>query len=332
MADGCVICREPLQAQVICAVEKKWHPDCFVCVHCLMPFPEGKFFEQEGKLYCEADYQCLYGNRCGRCGENIVGRCINALDLKWHPEHFTCDECGNQLAGTSFVKRLGRPHCKPCAQKLKQQEAERFKNMCARCKKSIDGEVLHLNKEKFHPHHFSCAMCKKELNSNAKDLDGKLYCPPCYEKATQAACGACHKPIQGRSITALGKLWHPEHFVCGKCEKSFSGSTFYEFQGKPYCEPHFNELTGASCGRCGRPAAGRVITAINRKWCENHFTCIGCEIDITELGLKYFDWDCKPMCKNCYSRLDGDLRKQLAKYNDNEKRVNRAGEKYKAEN
>ena len=107
--------------------------------------------------------------------------------------------------------------------------------MCARCKKPIDGEVLYLNKEKFHPNHFSCTMCKKELNSNCKELDQKLYCPPCYEKgeqhcppwrfglfkpfslflsplcvATQGACAACHKPIQGRSMTALGKQWHPE--------------------------------------------------------------------------------------------------------------------------
>ena len=120
MSDPCVVCREGLTAQVICGANMKWHPDCFVCVQCLMPFPEGKFFENESKLYCESDYQVLFGNRCGRCGENIIGRCINGLDLKWHPEHFTCDECGQQLAGNSFVKKFGRPYCKSCSAKLKQ--------------------------------------------------------------------------------------------------------------------------------------------------------------------------------------------------------------------
>ena len=123
MTEPCTVCREPLLPQVISAANQKWHPDCFCCVQCLTPFPEGKFFENESKLYCEADYQVLFGNRCARCGENVMGRCINALDLKWHPEHFNCDECGQQLAGTSFVKKLGRPFCKPCAQRLKQEGA-----------------------------------------------------------------------------------------------------------------------------------------------------------------------------------------------------------------
>lgn len=66
-----------------------------------------------------------------------------------------------------------------------------------------------------------------------------------------------------------------------------------------------------------------MITAINRKWCEEHFTCIGCEMDITTTGMKYVDWDSKPMCKNCYPRISGDIRKQITKYIENEKRLNK---------
>ena len=53
-----------------------------------------------------------------------------------------------------------------------------------RCKKPIvdKTELLVLNKEKFHAYHFSCASCSKNLDSECKDLDGKLYCPPCYNK------------------------------------------------------------------------------------------------------------------------------------------------------
>ena len=36
-------------------------------------------------------------------------------------------------------------------------------------------------------------------------------------------CGACRRPIEDRVVTALGKQWHVEHFVCGKCEKPFLG-------------------------------------------------------------------------------------------------------------
>lgn len=83
------------------------------------PLPDGVFFEKDKRLYCEADFLLLFGDRCARCGEAIIGRCLNALDLKWHPDHFTCDECGVALAGSSYIKRLGRPYCKPCNERLK---------------------------------------------------------------------------------------------------------------------------------------------------------------------------------------------------------------------
>jgi len=41
--------------------------------------------------------------------------------MTWHPEHFTCEECGNLLANMSFINRNGKPYCKPCNLLLKQQ-------------------------------------------------------------------------------------------------------------------------------------------------------------------------------------------------------------------
>ena len=41
-------------------------------------------------------------------------------------------------------------------------------------------------------------------------------------------CGACRRPIEERVVTALGKQWHVEHFVCAKCEKPFFGHKHYE--------------------------------------------------------------------------------------------------------
>lgn len=214
MEGECVVCREAVSGQLVSASGKKFHPDCFVCVQCLMPFPGGKFFESLGKLYCEADYQTCFGNRCGRCGESIMGRCVTALDMKWHPEHFTCDMCGSALAGTSFVKRLGRPYCKDCVVKLREQEQEAQRNMCDKCKKPITNrnEMLVIKRQKFHAYHFTCSnlTCRKDLDGDCKELDGKFYCPACHSKALVATCAACHRPIEGRSITALGKQFHPE--------------------------------------------------------------------------------------------------------------------------
>ena len=89
------------------------------CAQCLEPLPDGQFFEKNGRLYCDIDYMLLFADRCARCGDGIVGRCLNALNSKWHPEHFTCDECGVTLAGSSFFKRQDRPMCKACNDRLK---------------------------------------------------------------------------------------------------------------------------------------------------------------------------------------------------------------------
>ena len=123
-------------------------------------------------------------------------------------------------------------------------DAELAKNVCLRCKKPIADktELLILNKEKFHAFHFNCASCSKPLDSECKELDSKLYCPPCYNKGAAAAparrsssrkssrfwhraprriltslpaamvatCASCRRPIEGRAVTALGKQYHPE--------------------------------------------------------------------------------------------------------------------------
>ena len=43
------------------------------------------------------------------------------MGLTWHAHHFTCEGCAKPLAGTSFVKRDGRPYCKDCNAKFKSQ-------------------------------------------------------------------------------------------------------------------------------------------------------------------------------------------------------------------
>lgn len=64
------------------------------------------------------------------------------------------------------------------------------------------------------------------------------------------ACFKCKKPINGQVITALGYLWHPEHFVCTHCDQSIGASIFYEKDSKPYCEKDYFELFSPKCAAC----------------------------------------------------------------------------------
>ena len=53
--------------------------ECFVCAQCFRPFPDGVFYEFEGRKYCEHDFHVLFAQCCGRCGEFIVGRVLKGV-------------------------------------------------------------------------------------------------------------------------------------------------------------------------------------------------------------------------------------------------------------
>lgn len=54
-------------------------------------------------------------------------------------------------------------------------------------------------------------------------------------------------------LSALGKQWHPEHFVCKVCEKPITGSTFNEKDGHPVCSPCFIQKFSQICFSCKKP-------------------------------------------------------------------------------
>ncbi|KAJ7410028.1 hypothetical protein BTVI_54352 [Pitangus sulphuratus] len=84
-----------------------YHENCFVCAQCFRQFPEGLFYEFEGRKYCEHDFQMLFAPCCGECGEFIIGRVIKAMNNNWHPECFRCELCDVTLADLGFVKNAG---------------------------------------------------------------------------------------------------------------------------------------------------------------------------------------------------------------------------------
>ena len=52
--------------------------------------------------------------------------------------------------------------------------------------------------------------CSIELNSDAREKSGELYCLRCHDKMGIPICGACRRPIEERVTHALGKAWHVE--------------------------------------------------------------------------------------------------------------------------
>ncbi|XP_064186510.1 leupaxin [Anguilla rostrata] len=117
-APKCSGCGKPVQENYLSAANGTWHPDCFVCTDCMSPFRDGCFMELDGRPLCSLHYHSRQGNLCGGCGTPISGRCIAALDRKFHPEHFVCAFCLKQLSQGVFKEQDGKPYCGTCHDKL----------------------------------------------------------------------------------------------------------------------------------------------------------------------------------------------------------------------
>lgn len=63
---------------------------------------------------------------CSACEKPIVGQVITALGKTWHPEHFTCAHCTQELGTRNFFERDGKPYCEPDYHNL-------FSPRCAYC-------------------------------------------------------------------------------------------------------------------------------------------------------------------------------------------------------
>lgn len=63
---------------------------------------------------------------CNACDKPIVGQVITALGKTWHPEHFTCNHCSQELGTRNFFERDGNPYCESDYHNL-------FSPRCAYC-------------------------------------------------------------------------------------------------------------------------------------------------------------------------------------------------------
>jgi paxillin len=86
---------------------------------------------------------------------------------------------------------------------------------------------------------------KKEQYSNENDGETVVD--------LRNSCFSCKEKINGQVITALGYLWHPNHFVCFYCNKSIGTSVFYEKDNRPYCENDYLNLFSPKCASCTHP-------------------------------------------------------------------------------
>jgi len=112
----CMYCQEPIFKDAFRALNHQWHLECFICVECGKPPPDGLFQIENGSIYCDKDHEDLFKVYCFYCQNPIVaGQSeIDAIEKKWHDRCFNCSRCGRNLDGKKFVRRNGFPRCPHC--------------------------------------------------------------------------------------------------------------------------------------------------------------------------------------------------------------------------
>ncbi|KAM9837175.1 transforming growth factor beta-1-induced transcript 1 protein-like isoform 2-T2 [Aulostomus maculatus] len=121
------------------------------------------------------------------------------------------------------------------------------------------------------------------------------------QTSSKGNCSACQKPVVGQVVTALGKVWHPEHFVCTECETELGSRNFFEKDGRPYCESDYFTLFSPHCAHCNKPILNKMVTALDKNWHPECFCCVKCSRTFGEEG--FHDREGQQYCQQCFLTL-----------------------------
>ncbi|XP_050050789.1 LIM domain-binding protein 3 isoform X1 [Dermacentor andersoni] len=116
-------------------------------------------------------------------------------------------------------------------------------------------------------------------------------------------CSSCGSPIRGPFVTALGRNWCPDHFLCsnGSCRKSLQDIGFVEEQGKLYCEHCYECYMAPICRKCGHRIKGDCLNALEQTWHPDCFVCTYCK---TAFGnSSFYLEDGMPYCEKDWNEL-----------------------------
>ncbi|XP_060097581.1 actin-binding LIM protein 1 isoform X25 [Heteronotia binoei] len=156
----CNGCGEFVEGEVVTALGKTYHPNCFACTVCKRPFPPGDRVTFNGRdCLCQMCAQPMSSSpkelsnssNCAGCGRDIKnGQALLALDRQWHLGCFKCKACAKVLTG-EYISKDGAPYCEKDYQVL-------FGVKCEACHQFITGKVLEAGDKHYHP---SCARCSR---------------------------------------------------------------------------------------------------------------------------------------------------------------------------
>uniref|UniRef100_S4RQ84 Actin binding LIM protein 1b n=1 Tax=Petromyzon marinus TaxID=7757 RepID=S4RQ84_PETMA len=205
----CTGCGDFVEGEVVTALGKTYHPQCFVCAVCRCPFPAGDRVTFNGKdCLCQRCIQPVATNakdigastNCTGCGSDIMnGQALLALDKQWHLGCFKCKTCGKVLTG-EYISKDGVPYCE-------QDYQSQFGIKCEECGKFITGKVLEAGEKHYHPSCARCVRCKQMFSEGEEMfMQGSSIWHPECKRAERAE--------EKQKTPNLPSCWHDKTTAC----------------------------------------------------------------------------------------------------------------------
>lgn len=119
-------------------------------------------------------------------------------------------------------------------------------------------------------------------------------------------CAGCGKRMSGQFVRALGTVYHYNCFCCRDCGVNVAAKFFPNDPdnktGEKYalCERDYFRRLSLICAKCGNALRGSYITALNKKFHIEHFTCSLCDVVFGPRDA-YYEHDKKVYCHFHYS-------------------------------
>ncbi|KAK5646131.1 hypothetical protein RI129_004595 [Pyrocoelia pectoralis] len=117
-------------------------------------------------------------------------------------------------------------------------------------------------------------------------------------------CCVCRSEKErGPFITALGKIWCPDHFICAtpSCRRPLHDLGFVEEHGQLYCEYCFEQYLAPPCSKCNTKIKGDCLKAIGRNFHPECFNCVYCGKLFG--NSPFFLEDAQPYCETDWNEL-----------------------------
>ncbi|XP_053307202.1 actin-binding LIM protein 1 [Spea bombifrons] len=220
----CSGCGEFVEGEVVTALGKTYHPDCFACTACKRPFPPGDRVTFNGRdCLCQAcaaqpmspGPRELSASSCAGCGRDIKnGQALLALDKQWHLGCFKCKACGKVLTG-EYISKDGSPYCEKDYQLL-------FGVKCEACHEFITGKVLEAGDKHYHPSCARCSRCNQMFTEGEEMyLQGStVWHPDCKQNAKAEEK---LRPTRSSSESVYSRAGSsipgsPGHTICAKVD------------------------------------------------------------------------------------------------------------------